>query len=633
MAGGAGQRAGRSSRRASTSPGPSSARSRSRRSSPVSAGCSWPSRSRTLSPTSFVVHRAPWSRWRSPTWPGCRASAAPCSPGRWRRPGSTPRSSNDITGGDANTYVFAISGLALIVTAIAAPEGITGLVRTGVARLGRSTVPPEPPRSASRPWTRRRAMSLLEVDRSDREARRPRRARRRRMSASTTGQIVGLIGPNGAGKTTFIDTLTGFTAPHRGQITFDGLDITRVSPHHRAQAGLVRTFQSLELFDDLSVRDNLLVAAHTPTLWSTLTDALWPKVHDNRETHAVVELLDLGPVADRLPTELSNGQRHVVALGRALVASPKLVLLDEPAAGLDPTETAELAVMLRRLPGVGTTVLVVDHDMSLILGVCDIVHVLDFGHLLASGTAGRGPPRPHGHRRLPRPAGAARGGPTVSAGELLRLEGVTAGYDGIAVDPRRRPRGGAGEVVALLGSNGAGKTTTLLAISGLVPAGGAGSPCSVVRSTRDGAAPRRRRVAPGPLGGRPRPRGSRAVLRPHRRREPPPRSSRGAARRVPMDQVLAWFPALEKVLGPQGRPAVGRRAADAGAGPGRVVRASPPAGRRAQPRPGTDHRRAAAPGAPVHRHGDRGRGSSSSSSTCPWCSRSPIGPICCARVG
>jgi branched-chain amino acid transport system ATP-binding protein len=199
------------------------------------------------------------------------------------------------------------------------------------------------------------------------------------------GQIVGLIGPNGAGKTTFIDTLTGFTAPHRGQITFDGRDITRAPAHHRAQAGLVRTFQSLELFDDLSVLDNLLVAAQTPSLWSRLTDALWPKAHDNRETHAVLELLELGSVADALPAKLSNGQRHVVALGRALVASPKLVLLDEPAAGLDPAETAELAVMLRRLPQLGTTVLVVDHDMSLILGVCDTVHVLDFGHVLASG--------------------------------------------------------------------------------------------------------------------------------------------------------------------------------------------------------------------------------------------------------
>jgi branched-chain amino acid transport system ATP-binding protein len=200
------------------------------------------------------------------------------------------------------------------------------------------------------------------------------------------GSIVGLIGPNGAGKTTFIDTITGFTPAHRGRVAFDGTDITDAAPHARSRAGLVRTFQSLELFDDLTVRDNLLVAAHPPTLWSALTDALWPKSHESTETQCILELLELEAVADRLPTELSNGQRHVVALGRALVSSPKVVLLDEPAAGLDPAETAALAEMLRRLPATGTTVLVVDHDMALIMSVCDTVHVLDFGRLVASGT-------------------------------------------------------------------------------------------------------------------------------------------------------------------------------------------------------------------------------------------------------
>ncbi len=204
--------------------------------------------------------------------------------------------------------------------------------------------------------------------------------------AVEAGTVVGLIGPNGAGKTTFIDTLTGFTPAHRGRVSFAGSDITGAPPHTRSRAGLVRTFQSLELFDDLSVRDNLLVAAHTPTRWSILTDALWPKSHDSSETRRVLDLLELGDVADRLPTELSNGQRHVVALARALVSSPKLVLLDEPAAGLDPTETAALAETLRRLPETGTTVLVVDHDMALIMGACDTVHVLDFGRLVASGT-------------------------------------------------------------------------------------------------------------------------------------------------------------------------------------------------------------------------------------------------------
>jgi branched-chain amino acid transport system ATP-binding protein len=199
------------------------------------------------------------------------------------------------------------------------------------------------------------------------------------------GKIVGLIGPNGAGKTTFIDTVTGFTGATNGQITFDGHDITSAPAHQRSRAGLVRTFQSLELFDDMTVLDNLTVSTQSPSLWATITDALWPKSDDLSNAHRVLELLDLWTVADRLPTELSNGQRHMVALGRALASSPRLVLLDEPAAGLDPTETAELAATLRKLPSIGTSVLVVDHDMSLIMNVCDTVHVLDFGKVVASG--------------------------------------------------------------------------------------------------------------------------------------------------------------------------------------------------------------------------------------------------------
>ena len=199
------------------------------------------------------------------------------------------------------------------------------------------------------------------------------------------GQIVGLIGPNGAGKTTFIDTLTGFTPPAGGRITFDGRDITGASAHDRSRAGLVRTFPVARALRR-SLRGGQPPGRRPrPSLWNTLTDALWPKVHDDAETHAVLELLDLVPVADRRPAELSNGQRHMVALGRALVASPRLVLLDEPAAGLDPAETAELAATLRRLSELGTTVLVVDHDMALIMNVCHTVHVLDFGSVVASG--------------------------------------------------------------------------------------------------------------------------------------------------------------------------------------------------------------------------------------------------------
>ncbi len=198
-------------------------------------------------------------------------------------------------------------------------------------------------------------------------------------------QIVGLIGPNGAGKTTCIDTLTGFTALKRGRILFLGQPIDGLPAHARARIGLVRTFQSLELFDDLSVRENLLVSASTPTWRSTLTDMFRAKPAVDRQVDAVLAQLDLTGLADRSPSSLSNGQRHLVALARALVARPKLLLLDEPAAGLDPAETNELKDLLRTLPEAGTSLLLVDHDMSLVLGVCDLIHVIDFGRLIASG--------------------------------------------------------------------------------------------------------------------------------------------------------------------------------------------------------------------------------------------------------
>jgi branched-chain amino acid transport system ATP-binding protein len=200
------------------------------------------------------------------------------------------------------------------------------------------------------------------------------------------GQVAGLIGPNGAGKTTFIDTVSGFKRQAHGEITFAGELVDDLAPHLRARRGLVRSFQSLELFDDLTVRQNLAVAASTPTMAETIGDAFGPRAHDHGAVDEALDVVGLAGTGDRLPTELSNGQRHLVALARALAARPRLVLLDEPAAGLDPAETAELGEVIRALPARGTSVLLVDHDMSLVLGICDHVHVLDFGRLLAGGT-------------------------------------------------------------------------------------------------------------------------------------------------------------------------------------------------------------------------------------------------------
>lgn len=199
------------------------------------------------------------------------------------------------------------------------------------------------------------------------------------------GSIVGLIGPNGAGKTTLIDTITGFKRPSGGRVLLDGRDITRLPPHQRVRAGLARTFQSGELFDDLTVADNLTVAAQVPSWRSTILDfvSLRPFTTD---VEPVMETLGITHLAHRQPPELTQGDRQLVALGRALAARPRVVVLDEPAAGLGPEETERLASVIRSLPDSDVSVLLVDHDMSLVLGVCDHVAVLDFGRLIAHGT-------------------------------------------------------------------------------------------------------------------------------------------------------------------------------------------------------------------------------------------------------
>lgn len=202
------------------------------------------------------------------------------------------------------------------------------------------------------------------------------------------GSLVGLIGPNGAGKTTFIDAITGFTPTSGGSVTFDGRDLTSVGPSGRARAGLTRTFQSLELFEDLTVRDNLLAAAERPAWHSLFVDAVAPRRRAARATERVEQVLDmmgLSDTIDRLPSELSHGRRRLISVARAFAAMPQLVLLDEPAAGLDTEESQALGVLLREVVDNGTALLLVDHDMGLVLDVCDEINVLDFGSIIATG--------------------------------------------------------------------------------------------------------------------------------------------------------------------------------------------------------------------------------------------------------
>jgi branched-chain amino acid transport system ATP-binding protein len=204
-----------------------------------------------------------------------------------------------------------------------------------------------------------------------------------------TGQLVGLIGPNGAGKTTFIDAITGFTAISSGSVTFDGHDLAEVTPDQRARLGLTRTFQSLELFEDLTVRENLLVAAERPAWWSFLLDLVKlrrPTAQWQAQVDDALAALGLGDIGEVLPSDLSHGQRKLVGVARALAAKPKLLLLDEPAAGLDTAESQLLGAHLRDFLKSGTSIFLIDHDMGLVLNVCDYIYVLDFGRIIAEGT-------------------------------------------------------------------------------------------------------------------------------------------------------------------------------------------------------------------------------------------------------
>jgi branched-chain amino acid transport system ATP-binding protein len=198
------------------------------------------------------------------------------------------------------------------------------------------------------------------------------------------GQLVGLIGPNGAGKTTFVDAITGFVR-YSGSVELDGLEIAGLSPHVRARHGLSRTWQSTELFDDLTVRENLAVAARRPSLWEVTKELFAESSADAEALDGALELVELGWAAELMPGDLSQGQRKLVGVARAIAMEPRLLCLDEPAAGLDTAESEELGRRLRRLADGGTSMLLIDHDMGLVLSICDYVYVLEFGKLIASG--------------------------------------------------------------------------------------------------------------------------------------------------------------------------------------------------------------------------------------------------------
>ncbi len=384
------------------------------------------------------------------------------------------------------------------------------------------------------------------------------------------GEVVGLIGPNGAGKTTFIDAVTGF-ARSSGSVRLDGRDISGWNARRRAVHGLGRSFQSLELFESMTVRENLVTAGDRRDRLAYLTDLVHPG-HPRLTPSAVAVVREFGleDDLDRRPEELPYGRRRMVALARAVAASPSVLLLDEPAAGLDAEETRELGRMVRRLADEwGLGVLLVEHDVPLVLEACDRVTVIAFGVTIAEGTPDvirddpvvidaylGGGELDAGTTGVPsgtvptaaRPAAEAAAvsvsaaapsanGPDVVSPPLLEAVGLSAGYGELAAVRRLDLQVRSGEVLALLGSNGAGKTTTLLTLAGeLRPLGG-----TLLWRGQATEQPLHRRAGETSLVPE-----DRSVIRALTVRE----NLRLA--RVDVDEAVAHFPELEPLLG---RPA------------------------------------------------------------------------------
>ena len=203
------------------------------------------------------------------------------------------------------------------------------------------------------------------------------------------GQLYGLIGPNGAGKTTVFNMLTGVYTPNDGSITLDGVDITGKKTIDINKAGIARTFQNIRLFKDQSVLDNVKIGLHNQITYSTLTGILrLPKYHKaekemNEKAMELLKVFDLEKEADFLASNLPYGKQRKLEIARALATNPKLLLLDEPAAGMNPNETKELIHFVR--DEFDMTVLLIEHDMKLVSGICEKLTVLNFGQVLAEG--------------------------------------------------------------------------------------------------------------------------------------------------------------------------------------------------------------------------------------------------------
>lgn len=293
----------------------------------------------------------------------------------------------DLFGSDVGTYLPLAGGGLMLLMLVAAPDGLAKQGGDALQHVrARFVRRPESPLQLGDITSHRVTPRDLEI----RNLNVSFGGVRAVVDASLTvrsGEIVGLIGPNGAGKTTLIDAASGFVKA-TGRIELGGTELMARSPSARARAGLARSFQSLELFDDLTVMDNLRVASEPRDLFAYLADAIRPKVSPlTPATRAAISEFGLEPYLHRTPAELAYGVRRLVGIARAVAAEASVVALDEPAAGLDQAESRELGKLLRRLADRwGMAILLVEHNVELVMGVCDRVYALNFGEIIADGT-------------------------------------------------------------------------------------------------------------------------------------------------------------------------------------------------------------------------------------------------------
>jgi branched-chain amino acid transport system ATP-binding protein len=206
------------------------------------------------------------------------------------------------------------------------------------------------------------------------------------------GELFGVIGPNGAGKTTLFNLITGLIRPDEGAVTLNGVDITRKSPEQIATLGIARTYQTIRLFDTMTVRENVMVGGHIGLAYSLFDLLFWRRSYRDGEgglgerVDALLETVGLSKRAGDAASTLSYGEQRRLELARALAARPSVLMLDEPAAGMNTREAIDLAALLRRLvAGGGLTVILIEHNVRMIMNLCDRIAVMNFGQKLAEG--------------------------------------------------------------------------------------------------------------------------------------------------------------------------------------------------------------------------------------------------------